>query len=77
MDALNFSQQNKSTCSKVYTFNNAFCCKQSFVYLQFYLNSIGYFLNQSRTNGPINAHLTIAQVMPRYNHNNEKQEALL
>ena len=29
------------------------------------------------TNGPINAHLTIAQVMPRYNHNNEKQEALL
>ena len=33
--------------------------------------------NQSRTNGPINAHLTIAQVMPRYNHNNEKQEALL
>ena len=35
------------------------------------------FKNQSRTNGPINAHLTIAQVMPRYNHNNEKQEALL
>ena len=34
-------------------------------------------LNQSRTNGPIKAHLTIAQVMPRYNHNNEKQEALL
>ena len=34
-------------------------------------------LNQSRTNGPINDHLTIAQVMPRYNHNNEKQEALL
>ena len=33
--------------------------------------------NQSRTNGPINAHLTIAKVMPRYNHNNEKQEALL
>ena len=33
--------------------------------------------NQSRTNSPINAHLTIAQVMPRYNHNNEKQEALL
>ena len=33
--------------------------------------------NQSRTNGPINAHLTIAQVMPRYNRNNEKQEALL
>ena len=33
--------------------------------------------NQSRTNGPINAHPTIAQVMPRYNHNNEKQEALL
>ena len=33
--------------------------------------------NQSRTNGPINAHLTIAQVMPRYNQNNEKQEALL
>ena len=27
--------------------------------------------NQSRTNGPINAHLTIAQVMPKYNHNNE------
>ena len=23
---------------------------------------------QSRTNGPINAHLTIAQVMPRYKH---------
>ena len=34
-------------------------------------------MNQSRTNGPFNAHLTIAQVMPRYNHNNEKQEALL
>ena len=34
-------------------------------------------MNQSRTNGPINAHLTIAQIMPRYNHNNEKQEALL
>ena len=33
--------------------------------------------NQSRTNGPINAHLTIAQVMSKYNHNNEKQEALL
>ena len=33
--------------------------------------------NQSRTNDPINAHLTIAQGMPRYNHNNEKQEALL
>ena len=33
--------------------------------------------NQSRTNGPINAHLTIAQVMPKYNNNNEKQEALL
>ena len=33
--------------------------------------------NQSRTNGPINAHLTIAKVMPRYNHDNEKQEALL
>ena len=33
--------------------------------------------NQSRTNGPINAHLTIAQVMPKYNQNNEKQEALL
>ena len=29
------------------------------------------------TNGPINAHLTIAQVMPKYNHNNVKQEALL
>ena len=45
--------------------------------------NINMFLNilqcrlQSRTNGPINAHLTIAQVMPRYNHNNEKQEALL
>ena len=37
----------------------------------------GSINNQSRTNGPINAHLTIAQVMPRYNHNNEKQEALL
>ena len=33
--------------------------------------------NQSRTNGPINAHLIIAQVMPRYNHINEKQQALL
>ena len=33
--------------------------------------------NQSRTNGPINTHLTIAQVMPKYNHNNEEQEALL
>ena len=41
--------------------------------------SLRYILKktQSRTNGPINAHLTIAQVMPRYNHNNEKQEALL
>ena len=33
-------------------------------------------INQSRTNGPINAHLTIAQVMLKYKHNNEKQEAL-
>ena len=32
-------------------------------------------INQSRTNGPINAHLTIDQVMPRYKYNNEKQEA--
>ena len=31
--------------------------------------------NQSRTNGPINTHLTIDQVMPRYKFNNEKQEA--
>ena len=32
--------------------------------------------NQSRTNGPINAHLTIAHVL--LGHNNEKnQEALL
>ena len=36
-----------------------------------------YHFDQSRTNGPINAHLTIAQVMPKYNLNNEKQEALL
>ena len=42
-----------------------------------YLRYKGDNLNQSRTNGPINAHLTIAQVMPKYNHNNEKQEALL
>ena len=35
------------------------------------------YKDQSRNNGPINAHLTIAKVMPRYNHNNEKQEALL
>ena len=35
------------------------------------------YLNQSRTNGPIKVHLTIAQVMPKYNHNNEKQEPLL
>ena len=41
------------------------------------LHDTGININQSRTNGPINAHLTIAQVMPRYNHNNEKQEALL
>ena len=33
--------------------------------------------HQSRTNGPINAHLTFAQVISKYNHNNEKQEALL
>ena len=33
-----------------------------------------YLVNQSRTNGPINAHLTIAQVMPRYNHNNEPED---
>ena len=39
--------------------------------------AFGIYINKSRTNGPINAHLTIAQVMPRYNHNNEKQEALL
>ena len=39
--------------------------------------TLSMYLNQSRTNGPINAHLTIAQVMPKYNHNNEKQEALL
>ena len=32
-------------------------------------------MNQSRTNGPLNAHLTIAQVYP--GHNNENQEALL
>ena len=36
-----------------------------------------YYSNQSRTNGPINAHLTIAQVIPKYNDNNEKLEALL
>ena len=43
------------------------------------VNAVGqsHFQNQSRTNGPINAHLTIAQFMPKYNHNNEKQEALL
>ena len=41
------------------------------------LKSEEHIHNQSRTNGPINAHLTIAQVMPKYNHNNEKQEALL
>ena len=40
-------------------------------------NKLTKCTNQSRTNGPINAHLTIAQVMPRYNHNNEKQEAFL
>ena len=33
-------------------------------------------MNQSRTNGPINAHLTIAQVMHRYNHNNEKTRSI-
>ena len=38
---------------------------------------LSYDSNQSRTKGPLNAHLTIAQVMPKYNHNNEKQEALL
>ena len=32
--------------------------------------------NQSRINGLINTHLTIAHVMSRNNHNNEKQEAL-
>ena len=31
-------------------------------------------INQSRTNGPINAHLTIAQVMPRYNHKKMKNK---
>ena len=30
--------------------------------------------NQSRTNGPINAHLNIAQVMPRYNHKKMKNK---
>ena len=45
---------------------------------KFHIHNIGVRdRNQSRTNGPINAHLTIAQVMPKYNHNNEKQEALL
>ena len=44
--------------------------------LDYFRNKFNKF-NQSRTNGPINAHLTIAQVMPKYNHNNEKQEALL
>ena len=51
--------------------------------MKFQNPSFKFFLNARRTNGqneqtsPINAHLTIAQVMPRYNHNNEKQEALL
>ena len=40
-------------------------------------NNLQSFIDQSRTNGPINAHLIIAQVMPKYNHNNEKQETLL
>ena len=51
---------------------------------KFYINGPGHMnkmaampINQSRTNGLINAHLTIASVMPKYNHNNEKQEALL
>ena len=54
--------------------------KNPYQYLILKLKTIYHssiFLNQSRTNGPINAHLTIAQVMPKYNHNNEKQEALL
>ena len=42
-----------------------------------YNSKVDLVKNQSRTNGPINAHLTIVQVMPKYNHNNEKQEALL
>ena len=42
-----------------------------------YIKFCNVMKDQSMTNGPINAHLTIAQVMPKYNHNNEKQEALL
>ena len=34
-----------------------------------YADLKGTKVNQSRTNGPINAHLTIAQVMPRYMKN--------
>ena len=52
------------------------CCDFTFAFVLKYAGDL-YNMDQSRTNGPINAHLTIAQVMPRYNHNNEKQEALL
>ena len=51
--------------------------KSSLNFYKIALAKMNALKNQSRTNGPINAHLTIAQVMPKYNHNNEKQEALL
>ena len=50
-----------------------------FLFYRFFSQLVGGRIknNQSRTKCPINAHLTTAQVMPKYNHNNEKQEALL
>ena len=50
--------------------SHAFVC-QDFQLTECFLNTNQ---NQSRTNGPINNHLTIAQVMPRYNHNNEPED---
>ena len=52
------------------------CCTERYEIVVYCKNDNSH-INQSRTNGPINAHLTIAQFMPKYNHNNEKQEALL
>ena len=52
-------------------------CVSVFAYAKSRFSHNEAHINQSRTNGPINAHLTIVQVMPKYNHNNEKQEALL
>ena len=69
----------------IFTIESSHCTLQadkSFEPLPIILSEISHLQNcrvqnsnQSRTNGPINAHLTIAQV--NLGHNNENQEALL